>query len=376
MFPLEQHRDPPQRAHTRANALGVFFASSVLVALLTMADTCSLAQNAGPAASSSQGTLAEGPLVEAQKSFAEKRYTQAAEQSGSIAEHAADPQLRLAALSLQAKSLINAGDFPAAETVLQRYLVPMPQSPEALYLLGYVLERENKARESLAVYTRAAALAPPAPNDLKLVALDYVLLHDFPDAIQWLNRSLAGDPRNAEAWYFLGRAHMQGGDFVEAEKDFRHALDLDPKDAKAHDNLGLSLEAQNRNNEAARAYTDAINVQKGQSHESEQPLLNLGTLWNNENRSREALPYLKRAVELAPGNARCFEQLSRAFSATADPAQAIRAMQQAVALDHENPRLHFLLGQLFRNAGQTANANTEFATSKRLYGSHSTETHP
>lgn len=363
MSGLKHCRGPFGRLDKRAIAL-VFMATARII----LTTTCIVAQNTAPMPATS--------LAEAQRSFAEKRYQKAAALSASVAEHAADPQLRLAALSLQAKALINDNDFPAAETVLNRYLFSRPQSAEALYLLGYVLEREDKARESLAVYTRAAALAPPSPNDLKLVALDYVLLNDYPDAILWLKRSLAGDPGNAEAWYFLGRAHMQGGDFVEAEKDFRRMLALTPGDAKALDNLGLSLEAQNRNEEAAKAYADAIIHQKGQEHESEQPLLNLGTLWNNENRSREALPYLQRAVELAPRSARCYEQLSRALSASGDPAQGMFAMERAVALEQANPRLHFLLGQLYRKAGQTAKANTEFETSKRLYGSHSTEPHP
>ena len=327
-------------------------------------------------------------LAEAQRSFAEKRYTEAAALCAAIAEHAADPQLRLDALSLQAKSLINANDFPSAETILNRYLFSRPQSAEALYLLGYVLERENKARESLPIYTRAAALAPPSPNDLKLVALDYVLLNDYPDAILWLKRSLAEDPANAEAWYFLGRAHMQQGNFVEAEKAFRHTLALTPGDPKALDNLGLSLEAQNRNPEAVKAYAEAVAHQKsqqqgqqqGQAYESEQPLLHLGTLLNNENRSAEALPYLQRAVELAPqtdpSNARCYAELSHALVATGDPKQGLAAMERAVALDPANPSLHFLLGQLYRNAGQAAKASVEFETSKRLYGSHSTDQHP
>jgi Flp pilus assembly protein TadD len=308
----------------------------------------------------------------AQKSFAEKRYKEAADQFAVVADHADDPQVRLASLLLESKSLINLDNFKAAESTLNKYLSAKPESPEALYLLGYVLERENKARESLVVYNRAATLARPQPNDLKLVALDYVLLNDYPNAILWLKRCLAEDPANSEAWYFLGRAHMQGGEFVEAEKNFRRTLELTPHDSKALDNLGLSLEAQNRNGEAAKAYTDAVVNQKGQVHESEQPLLNLGTLLNNENRSAEALPYLKRSVQLAPASVRCQEELSRAFSATGDSVQGIAAMEKAVTLDGTNPRLHFLLGQLYRKAGQVEKASLEFQTSKRLYGDHST----
>ncbi len=335
---------------------------ALLLFLATLCSAKAVAQN-----------LPTPSLTAAQQSFSAKRYKEASTQAGWLAQHAADPQLRLAALFLEAKSLINLSDFPAAESTLDQYIGAKPESAEALYLLGFVLQRENKPRDSLAIYTRAAALRPPQPNDLKLVALNYVLLNDYPDAVTWLKRSLDGDPANAEAWYFLGRAHMQGGDFVEAEKDFRHTLALAPGDPKALDNLGLSLGAQNRNEDAAQAYRNAIAGQSGGRTQSEQPFLNLGTLLNDENRSSDALPLLRRAAEIAPDNVHCLEEISRAYAATGHQPEAILSMQRAVTLDEANPSLHFRLGQLYRKAGMAEKATAEIQLSSRLYGTHSTE---
>jgi Flp pilus assembly protein TadD len=324
------------------------------------------------AAASAQ--VASDPSLDGvRKVFAEKRYKEAATMAATLAQHAKDPQLRLTALLLQAKSLINLADFKSAEPVLDQYIYARPQSSEALYLLGFVLQRENKPKESLAIYNRAASLTLPQANDLKLVALDYVLLHDDADAIIWLKRSLQSDPTNAEAWYFLGRAHMQAGDFIEAEKDFRHVLNLTPDDSKAFDNLGLSLAAQNRNEDSAKAYRDAIASQSAAHTPSEQPYLNLGTLLNDENRASEAVPLLQHAAEIAPDSARCHEELSRALTATNNQQAALLSMQRAVSLDPANPRLHYRLGQLYRKAGQTTKANAEIQISTRLYGSHSTD---
>ncbi|ADW68881.1 Tetratricopeptide TPR_1 repeat-containing protein [Granulicella tundricola MP5ACTX9] len=336
----------------------------MLTGILLMAVLCapkSPAQNAPPPS-----------LAKAQENFSAKHYKEAATQSAWLAEHALDPHLRLTAQLLEAKSLVNLPDLPAAEAVLDRYILATPRSSEALYLLGFVLQRENKPKESLAIYTRAAAISPPQPNDLKLVALDYVLLNDYPDAILWLKRSLDGDPANAEAWYFLGRAKMQGGDFVEAEKAFRRALTLAPNDSRALDNLGLSLAAQNRTEDAAQAYKDAIASQPSDHATSEQPFLNLGTLLNDENHSSEALPLLQRAAEIAPRSVRCQEELSRAYLATGNQPEAIASLQRALALDGSNPSLHFRLGQLYRKAGMTEKATAEIQLSSRLYGTHST----
>ena len=111
------------------------------------------------------------------------------------------------ALVFEARSLVHLQDFSAAESALRRYLAAHGNSDEALYLLGFVLERENRAKESLEIYTRAAALKTPTGDDLKIVGLDYVLLNDYPDAIKWLEKAVQMEPKNKEAWYYLGRAY-------------------------------------------------------------------------------------------------------------------------------------------------------------------------
>ena len=241
-------------------------------------------------------------LEVARKSFADKHYKDAATLAGSLAQHATDPQLRTAALLLQAKSLINLSDLTAAESALDQYIYARPQSSEALYLLGFVLQRENKPRESFAIYNRAASLSPPQANDLKLVALDYVLcFNDYADAIFWLKRCLASDPSNAEAWYFLGRAHMQGGDF----RGSRGRLPFCAKARRwrlqgSRTILALALAAQNRNEDATNAYRAAIASQATLQTQSEQPYLNLGTLLDEENRSRRGLTTYCSALRRLP----------------------------------------------------------------------------
>lgn len=307
----------------------------------------------------------------AEQSFAAKDYRGAAVLFGRLAEQGRDPELRQAALLMEAKCLVNLDEFANADQALRRYLVARPDSPEALYLLGYALEREDKPKESLMIFNKAAAVSAPTANDLKIASLDYVLLQDYHDALHWLQRSLAADATDPETWYFLGRTQMQLGDFVSAENSFRRAIALSPDDFKAYNNLGLSLAAQNRNDEAEAAYRDAVRKQAHTGHPSEQPLLNLGTLLNDHNQSREATEFLKQAVAITPNCVRCHEELSRAYVVLGDDKKGIQELETAVALAPREPRLHYKLGQLYRHAGLTTKAAKEIDESKRLYSSTS-----
>jgi Flp pilus assembly protein TadD len=278
------------------------------------------------------------------------------------------------ALLEEGKALATAGDLSGAERALKTYLRQHERSAPALYLLGYVLQRENKPKESLAIFTSAAAIQAPQANDLRIVALDYVLIDDYPDAIHWLGLAVHLDPLNAEAWYDLGRSQMNQGNFVAAQQAFEHVLAISPRDVKALNNLGLSYEAQNRTSDALHAYADAIAAQQGVAHPSEQPLLNDGNLLISQNRSAEAVATLESAIRIAPSDPKCHEALARAYLQAEQLPQAQQQFEQAVALDPANPRLHFQLGHLYRRLGLAAKAKTELALSEKLYGTHSTPT--
>lgn len=316
--------------------------------------------------------------AQAQQAFASKHFREAAAlfAVAAAAEQGMPPTSHTDALLMQAKSLFDLDESAAAEPVLHIYLEQNPKSSPALYLLGYVLQRRNKPRGSLEAFTRAAAITTPHPEDLRLVALDYILLDDYADAIHWLRRCIAADPDNAETWYDLGRAQMHEGNFVESERDFKRTLAINPINAKALDNLGLSLEAQNRTEDALTEYSSAISAQAKAQHRSEQPLLNFGALLNTRNRYTEAIAPLQRAVILAPSSSRCHEELSRAYAGTHQEDLAREQMEQAIALDPENPRLHFQLGQMYRRAGFTDRSQVELRKSAKLYSTHSSTTEP
>lgn len=356
----------------------------VLVLVPVVAAAPMRPQGAAPAPGPAS-TPVPAALVAAQQAFARKDWKQAAAQ-GEIAAKSPIVSERTAALRLQAKAEVNLSQFPAAEGTLQALLTLQPGDATALYMLGFTLHREDKPRPSLEAFTRAAVLRTPTADDLKVVGLDYVLLNDYPDALHWLQRSVAMDPRNAEAWYDLGRTQMHEGQSASAETSFRRTLALQPAHVKALDNLGLSLEAQNRPDEALKAYAASIAAQdsagpalsaaSGSPRLSEQPLLNFGTLLNSGNRFAEAAEVLARASKLAPASARCWEELARAEAGLARNPEARAAMERAVSLDPNNPRLHYQLGRIYRNLDLAVQAKAEFARSASLYGGKSSAPEP
>jgi tetratricopeptide (TPR) repeat protein len=275
----------------------------------------------------------------------------------------------------EAREYLEAGNWAQAESRL-RDVLATEQSSEAYRMLGYALFREKKAKESLAAYTDAARLSTPGPSDLKVVAFDYVLLGAYADADKWLTRVVQSTPNDGDAWYYLGRTKYNENRFAEAIAAFQSALRLQAMSVRAEDNLGLSYEGLNRTSDAETAFRTAIAWESGATQKSEQPYLNLGMLLMQEGRTKEALPQLERAAQLAPSNPKTQEQLGRAYQQAGQPNHAQAALERAVALAPSVAGLHFQLGMVYRQEGLREQAKREFDLCAQLNGAHSSQETP
>jgi tetratricopeptide (TPR) repeat protein len=295
--------------------------------------------------------------------FRSGNYSSAADMFGRV--DAASPGLT-DALLYQAKSLVHLEQFRAADTALRSYLKLHHDSSDALYMLGFVLNRENRPVDSLAAYTQAAAITQPTADDLKIVGLDYVLLNDYSDAIKWLEKAVSFDSKNKDAWYYLARAYYTRSRLPEAKKAFDMALELDPHDAKAENGLGLVFESSAQPAAALEAYQKAIAWDEGNPHKNEQPYVNLGSLLLEQDRTADAIPPLETAVALAPDKAYCRLRLGTAYFRAGQMDKAQRELEKATRLDPQNAAAHYQLGKVYKETHQLDRAKAEFDRTAQL----------
>ena len=263
--------------------------------------------------------------------------------------------------------------WKTAETQLREFLAQGVGTPEARYMLACVLFHEDRPKESLAMYTRAAAGRKPVASDFHFIALDYVLLHDYADADTWITRASREDPSDGEIAYAMGRIKYTENRFGEAVSSFERALVLMPQSVKAEDNLGLTFEGLNEADKAVLAYRQAIAWQAGDPHPSEQPLLNLGNLLTDRNQLAEALSLLGQAEVLAPADGKIHAALGKLYARQMNFPQAQKELEEAVLTEPNNAGLHFQLGQVYRKQGLQDKAKQELARAAALQGTHSSD---
>jgi tetratricopeptide (TPR) repeat protein len=302
------------------------------------------------------------------------------------------PDLKLAT----AESLIEKGQLNEAEAAVRQELKIAPDAPAAHFLLGYILYREiqtqakridpdpnaiyaapgkslielreKNAKESLAEFTTGARYRTPSAFDLKIVAMDYVLLGDFIDADKWLTRSLELNPTDSDGWYQLGRTKYNENRFPEAIDTFKKCLAIDATNVKAEENLGLSYAGLGDVPEAIKAYQTAIDWQASFVGKDAEAYFALGTLLLDQNRSADAIPVLIQATQIAPSVSQGHELLGKAYLQTQDLLKAQTELEEAVKLSPDTARLHYILGQVYRKEGLTAKAKAEFDRCAALEG--------
>ena len=258
------------------------------------------------------------------------------------------------------------------EAEIRAQIAREPESADLLYQLAVLLRDERKPRPSLDAYTEAAKRRKPTAEELRSVALDYVILNDYDDAIHWLERAVQMDPKNVEVLYSLGRCYYSKDRYIDAGKQFERVLAIDAAHLKAEENLGLVLDATNHPKEAEEALRKAA-AWAAEKQTDEWPFLDLGSFLLEGDRASEAIEPLRTAVRVRSSCGTCHEKLGTALLATGDIPGSVAELEEAVHLEPKDPKAHFELGRALRRAGQTERAKQEFAASQQLYSSHSQE---
>ena len=167
--------------------------------------------------------------------------------------------------------------------------------------------------------------------------------------------------------YWLGRLDYDAQHYDGAIVYFQQVLALDPKMARAYDNLGLCYFYQNHNLLAIESYTEAIQLEAASPHPSAWPHFNLAIALQFLNRMDESEAQLHEALRLDPGLAQAQYQLGTVLEARDRLDAAVTALREASRLNATYAEPHFALARIYRKLGQKALSQAEVKTYLRLH---------
>jgi tetratricopeptide (TPR) repeat protein len=274
----------------------------------------------------------------------------------------------------QAEDAIHKNDFASAETLLKKALDKdtdnnQPWAYQAWFDLGFVLNRLNRADESIAAYRKSVAAKP----DVFESNLNLGLMLDRaknPDAEQFLRAATTLKPTSnvaeGQARACLALAHLlENKKPTEALAAYAKASELTPNDPEPHLSAGLLHERQKEFSDAEAEYKRVLTLDPN----STDAAVGLTNIYMKSNRLSDAEPLLRRLADERPNDAVIHLQLGRVLAAENKKDDAIAAMQNAVKLapDAEAQRE---IADLYASAGKNDLAEAAY---RALLTSHAND---
>ena len=310
--------------------------------------------------------------------------------------HPADP-LPLARLGLlEARQ----GRLPQAIVFYREAMALKPNMPGLRLNLGLALFKDAQYKEAVQIFTPLLKSQPASSPEKQrlnvLVGMSHYGLAEYQAAVPYLKQAADRDSQNlpllltlahscllskqypcvldayhriiaqnaesAEADMLVGEALDEMKDTIGATREFRAAVQANPKEPNVHFGLGYLLWTQLQYQEASQEFRAELENTPDYS----QAMLYLADSDIKINRNEDARPLLERVVETNPTNSMGHLDLGIVYAGADHKEDALREFKAAAALTPDDVNVHMRLGRLYRSMGKANEARTEFAKAKSL----------
>jgi predicted Zn-dependent protease len=282
----------------------------------------------------------------------------------------------------------NQHDYAQSAKILQRGLELNPNMPTAAAILGmsYVQLGENDKAEPL---LRKALHANPKDDKIEMM-LARLLINEnkLDEAARHLNEFLARNPKDQQAWYLLGKTYLQ-----LSEGALKKINEIDPDSVVAHEIAGEIDESMHNYDLALVEYKKAVDmapdksgthmhmgdaywyIGKWQSAQTEfraelkNDPYNCMAHWKLANSileandsNEEALSEANASIERCPALMQARVDRARALVRLGKQPDALPDLLMAEKDSPREPSIHFLLANVYRSQGKSAEAQKEMQT--------------
>jgi predicted Zn-dependent protease len=279
-------------------------------------------------------------------------------------------------------------DYAHAAEVLRRGLELNPNMPTAAAILGmsYVQLGDNDKAEPL---LRRALHANPKDDKIEMM-LARMLINEkkFDEAARHLNDFLGRNPKDQQAWYLLGKTYLQ-----LSEDALKKINEIDPDSVVAHEIAGEIDESMHNYDLALVEYKKAVDLapQKPGTHmhmgdaywyigkwksaqtefraELKNDPYNCMAHWKLANAileandsNDEALSEANAAIKRCPTLMQARVDRARALVRLGKQPDALPDLLMAEKDSPREPSIHFLLANVYRSQGNSAEAQKEMQT--------------
>ena len=246
-----------------------------------------------------------------------------------------------------ALAYLRRGDLEKAEAAFRAILEGEPENPDALVLLGDLLQRGDRAGEAVGLVEKAIAAAPAqgreADPSWRILLTDVKRKSGDPEgALVEVDVLIKESPNTKEFIFLRAEILQQLAQHEDAIAGYEAFLERMPGHAQSLNNMGVSLRELGRLAEAGAAFMKAIEARPNYA----QAALNAGQLLSEIGNMEPAIGLLRRAHSLEPDNSIAEFALIDALQVGEQVDEAERLSEKVYKRDPENVQAMVRLGNV------------------------------
>ena len=239
--------------------------------------------------------------------------------------------------------------------LLQKSLLLYP-SGEAYYFLGSIHYTLGELETALTKFTQIADNTYFSQPSKCLMALIYLKQKRINDAISEIGKLLAVNPSHALAHNILGSAYIAKGMHDEGIREFKRAIELDPKIVDSHLKKGVVNQIQGRTREAESDFISAIRI----APELVNTRLILAGFYLHEKNFSKAMASLEQGITGKKGDAVMYTNMATLLFSQGKTAEALKHLQKAKQIDPDFLDASFSIAAYYAAANQPEQALQEY----------------
>jgi len=182
------------------------------------------------------------------------------------------------------------------------------------------------------------------------------------NAVALWSDAVTKNPKNYRAHINLGYAFRQRGRLDDAVSHYREAIRIVPHFAPAHNNLGVAFAQQGKLKEAFFHFSEGLRLRPGDP----EILTNYGQACMQDGKIEEAISCFKTALRARPANATARNNLGIALAQQGKLKEAAEHFMKALKSEPHNAKIHRNAGLVFMLQGDLKGASHHLSEAVRI----------
>ena len=236
---------------------------------------------------------------------------------------------------------------------------------EAIYMLAVIYYQENKTDKARNLLKKIGQDTAQFEDSIYLQVR--ILMEDgqAKEAVNLLQQVIdTGKATGPGMYTLLSSLYMEQGELEKGYDILDIAVEKFPNDPSIYFEYGLLYEEEGKHSQAIESMEKVLELDPDHA----EALNYIGYTWADMNINLEqALNFIKRAIELSPGNGYIQDSLGWVYFRMGDLAKAKAELLKAIELEPNDPNIYDHLGDVYRQQGDIAQARESYRKAEELY---------